>query len=364
MKKKEKLGFAIYCRNDIDRKYADALLVSIRHGSDVPVWVFTDVAFCAAELRVSEVVIPHVAVRDNNLIELPCSYIICPTHDARELLDGANKSFHFANCEYRTKEFIIEHYVGFDILQNCGERKMVQVYNDFVEYYMVMAGRRNQWKYISPVRVKDRYTVGFYHVSMMNHWREVVREQMNLIVQSGLHNKVNRIYIGAVGSKEMLRELVDMIKGTKFVVAAYSDNLQAYEYPTINLVKQYSKTHENYDCFYIHTKGVSQPAHREGGDYWRQFMNYFNLEKWRDCKDGLLENELAGCGWRDESIFNRHYSGNFWWARGEYIKSLPDIDTLNQEDRFQAEFWIGKGNPKVLNLSSKKINYEHKPNYK
>jgi len=356
-------GISIYCKTETDRKYAEALLVSIRHSSDIPVWVFTDVSFCS-HLQVHEVVIQQVLSRKNNLLELPPSYVICPMHDAKELLDGLNKSFFYQQNEYRTKEFIIENYVGFDILQNCGERKMVEIYNDFVEYYMTMAGMKKSWKYVPPVRVKNRYTVGFYHVSMMNHWKDVVREQIELITSSGLYDKCKRIYIGAVGSKEMLNELVDMTKGSKFVVAAYSDDLKSYEYPTINLVKQYSKAHDNYDCFYLHTKGVSQPDYKKGGDYWRNFMNYFNIERWRECKKGLESSEVAGCGWRDEAVFNRHFSGNFWWARGEYIKNLPEVHSLNKEDRFQAEFWIGKGNPSVLNLSDKKINYNHNPNYK
>ena len=35
--------------------------------------------------------------------------------------------------------------------------------------------------------------------------------------------------------------------------------------------------------------------------------------------------------------------GNFWMAKCSYINALPQIDSLDLEDRYQAEFWIGTG---------------------
>lgn len=31
-----------------------------------------------------------------------------------------------------------------------------------------------------------------------------------------------------------------------------------------------------------------------------------------------------------------------WWSRCEHISRLPDIASLHQWDRFDAEFWIGR----------------------
>jgi hypothetical protein len=36
--------------------------------------------------------------------------------------------------------------------------------------------------------------------------------------------------------------------------------------------------------------------------------------------------------------------GNYWWATGKFIKTLPPVDLT---DRYAAETWIGMGNPMV-----------------
>lgn len=36
----------------------------------------------------------------------------------------------------------------------------------------------------------------------------------------------------------------------------------------------------------------------------------------------------------------KHFRGNFWWSKSDYIKKLPEISTLNNKDRVVAEMWI------------------------
>ena len=41
-------------------------------------------------------------------------------------------------------------------------------------------------------------------------------------------------------------------------------------------------------------------------------------------------------------------AGNFWWASGDYLRSLPPPMTgLVEPNRIEAEIWIGRGDPKV-----------------
>jgi hypothetical protein len=41
------------------------------------------------------------------------------------------------------------------------------------------------------------------------------------------------------------------------------------------------------------------------------------------------------------------FGGNFWWANANYLRTLPP---LRYKDRFDAETWIGLGNPLVHDL--------------
>ena len=41
------------------------------------------------------------------------------------------------------------------------------------------------------------------------------------------------------------------------------------------------------------------------------------------------------------------FGGNFWWAKRELIKRLPP---LQYESRYDAEGWIGRGEPDIVNL--------------
>ena len=74
-------------------------------------------------------------------------------------------------------------------------------------------------------------------------------------------------------------------------------------------------------------------------------MTYFILEKMEICINEIYNGyDAVGVDWNE--IPNKHFSGNFWWASSEYIKSLPPADlektfihNLPTERHF-AEFWM------------------------
>ena len=99
----------------------------------------------------------------------------------------------------------------------------------------------------------------------------------------------------------------------------------------------------------MHTKGASladTPLQR-AVNAWRKYMEYFNLERWRDCVEVLTEHETCGVELQSE---DSHYSGNFWWATSEYIRRLPDPHQYweqHRDDRVAAEFYLCLGRPKA-----------------
>jgi hypothetical protein len=53
--------------------------------------------------------------------------------------------------------------------------------------------------------------------------------------------------------------------------------------------------------------------------------------------------------------YHPHFSGGFWWAKSSYINTL-DKEALESSFRYDREFWIGTGEPKVKNLWESKYN--------
>lgn len=208
-----------------------------------------------------------------------------------------------------------------------------------------------------------RKIVGFYHVCLINNWREIVLEQLQLMQQSGLMDAIDKLFVGCVGERELQLELQQMLTTwPKATLASMLGDIQAYEFPTLEYMHKWCQNNREHYCFYIHTKGVFDAR----GAYWRQYMNHYNLEKWQDCKFELFKGaDMVGVKWmKANRLFPQHFSGNFWWARAAYIANLLPIKMLDKTHRWNAEFWHGTGNPTIATLCQAMIDHKNMPNYK
>ena len=172
----------------------------------------------------------------------------------------------------------------------------------------------------------------------------------------------DKIYILNIGLP------IENIYGNKFEIINYSDNIFLYENPTINFIKNFSEKNANSYILYIHTKGVSfHPSNTKEND-WIDFMLYFLVEQSKICISILDNNyETIGCnyskdidrtvdGWNrdDPHRYPSHYSGNFWWANSNYLRTLPLLSIDNPE-RMAPEFWLFKNNHIFYNLHSSQV---------
>ena len=96
--------------------------------------------------------------------------------------------------------------------------------------------------------------------------------------------------------------------------------------------------------YYCHTKGASYKQNLKS-DIWRRGMAEAILEKsWRECV-GKLDDGNNTCG---IMIKNGHYSGNFWWAKASYIRTLRK--PLRSKNRMVHETWLNiRGNSSCPN---------------
>ena len=177
----------------------------------------------------------------------------------------------------------------------------------------------------------------FYHVAQIGDWMNIVNEQVSLLRTSGLYKKADRIMVTVLGSQPL--ELP-----SKMEIVHRSNNLQEYEIVTINKMLEFSKscTSTHY-ILYLHTKGVTKRMCNgvHGQYYWRQLMNYWNVERHPDMIAALDKGYLtAGINLMKNTwgIDSFHYSGNFWWASSAHLSTLAPLPSHAQ--RWDAEFWL------------------------
>jgi hypothetical protein len=186
--------------------------------------------------------------------------------------------------------------------------------------------------------------IGFAHWCMVNDYMDIIKEQINLILRSGLYSRVDKIYIGCLGEKSAYNRLKSFISPhPKFEIYSYDIDIKKYEFHTLKIVHEVSLENEKFYGFYIHTKGVNYPGN-QGGKYWLDYMNYYNLTKWRDAVKHLdVGYYTYGVKLLPSSYppaFKMHYSGNFWWFNSDYVATLPPIDSMDKCNRYNAETWI------------------------
>lgn len=216
-------------------------------------------------------------------------------------------------------------------------------------------------QYVPPIIININNIVGFWHICMINQYYEIITEQLNLLINSGLYEKTKNIYVSCVGPESELIKVKDMFsKHEKVIIHSHTQNVGEYEFPCLDIIKEKSDTLHPFAGFYIHTKGVSWPNH-EGGNHWKDYMNYYVISRWKDNID-KLQSGYDTCGVKliPKAGTPMHYSGNFWWAKSEYLKNLKSTSSLNKRDRFEAEMWLCRNNPKAASLCQTFVDYNTK----
>ena len=222
---------------------------------------------------------------------------------------------------------------------------------------------------------------GYWHILTINHYIEVVSDQLKIMVDSGLYDECENIYVGVLGDSEGLRNVQELFKDyPKIIISEYSTSTDNFEFHTLKILKRQADLHaKEFYGFYIQTKAISYPKWDGvipnipnkngitpeqayiGGTFIRDYMNYYTLFRWRDNVTELNKGyEVCGTQLRPQREFLEHYSGNFFWFNSEYVKLLKPIEALNRKDRYQAEFWLCSENPIAATLCQVFADYNSK----
>ncbi len=167
-------------------------------------------------------------------------------------------------------------------------------------------------------------------------------EQLGALVSNGLYDKLNHLHIGFNGR-------LDICSVPDKAVACSNENQQE-ETGTLKSLRDWAAANSESYILYFHTKGASRKTRFT--EDWRKCMQYFCITNWRECYQALQSGyDLVGINWQEDTSmgYHPHFSGGFWWAKAAYINTLTDKE-LDSTFRYDREFWIGTGEPKVKNL--------------
>ena len=215
--------------------------------------------------------------------------------------------------------------------------------------------------------LSSREAAVFLHVTPANAWRTVLDDTMRALQHSVLSLCGVQMYYGFPAGAEWPYAGAD----TAFAPAPTSPLSAAAaahtEQATLSSLYEWCGAHPGAFVAYLHDKGVRRSPEdvtiflRQWD--WRRLHEYFMVEVPQGCFKALEEG-FHTCGAAASAITagssRLHYAGNFWWARCDYINTLPHPWTywVDFMDGFASpELWIGANAPRMFNCWQKNVDF-------
>lgn len=183
---------------------------------------------------------------------------------------------------------------------------------------------------------------------------ELMAEQMHTLENSGLSDYAREMWVGVNGDDDDA-EMASLLCPHKAHVISHGAGTGT-EITTMNLLADWVKWHSGWYVFYFHLKGISHP--QNPNTRWRQTMEKHCIQNWRMCIFDLDSGyDAVGAYWLTPEeypyLLQKHpfFGGTFFWAKADFIATLPPLPSPTFENRYEAESWIGSGprRPKVKN---------------
>ena len=228
-----------------------------------------------------------------------------------------------------------------DLNQNASDKEIIHHYLNYGIHegrsYIIDAVEKTSHEIVDQ-HIENTYPeiIGYIHVCQLGKWQITFDMIMNEIKSSGLYNQVKEIRVGVVNNEANV--IPDIrFNDPKIVIIGHGPT-RLYERLTIHSMRKHSEN-ENCQYWYAHTKGISYfENNSEKKDFvidWIKLMIHWNFKNWRKASTSLLSNDAYGCEYTCNPT--RHFSGNFWWANSQYVRTLPNMIGPNYCD---PEFWI------------------------
>ena len=205
----------------------------------------------------------------------------------------------------------------------------------------------------------------FYHICAITRALEVVEKQVRCIQYSGLYDDAYAIYCYISGDEDLILKIVDLLEksGKKFIIVKRVPNDTSYERLTLEDIHNHVDRTDS--ILYIHSKGVTpkyqdHPSILTCIDDWMYMMMYYLVRHYKKCIAKLENYDTVGVNYSQLDMnvhIYYHWSGNYWWVRGDYFLTLPHkigLQYLEPEVNF-----LFLNNPRYFEMHSSKIVEDH-----
>ena len=240
------------------------------------------------------------------------------------------------------------------------DMKHVEVYSDQSWVVNIDEYRKYSMK-------KEKDIIIFHHNYLRFNWLNILTDQIKGLKSSGLYDSCKEI-VATIFSEYVddnnRKIFKDFIKNqdtlNKWVIIDLYKN--EYEYDILKTIKKYCDYRtEDINICYFHLKGVCSEQLNEpniGIPYWRKYLNYFTINKWKDNVDKLKDYDIVGLDYDFNQMHQQLVlGGHFFWTKSEYVRKLDEpVSTTN---RYLPEIWITSKECKVysnFNIKSVGVN--------
>jgi hypothetical protein len=188
----------------------------------------------------------------------------------------------------------------------------------------------------------------YIHICCINNWIEIYQKLLSDIKESGLYDKIDKIRCVVLTPSGVPDEL---FRDKKIELIGVFANQSLFEQATLHPLHDHSLEDDFY-VLYLHTKGVRHNNTNPCVNDWVKALSYFNIYQHETCIKGLEENDAVGVNLSDSPC--KHYSGNFWWSKSSYLRTLQKCDRSCYNS---PEFWVTSHPGKFLNLWTSGVNH-------
>lgn len=190
----------------------------------------------------------------------------------------------------------------------------------------------------------------FHHVYLTQHGLSIALQQLHLMSTSGLLDQATSLSVSVVYDDVNLKNYFVKVLNTYNIHTTIYEKqgMGCDERETGIRIKQFADASKGDEkILYLHTKGASRhdTKHETAINYWRQYLEYFNILNWQDCVEAL-DRGYDSCGvlwihgdWKTIKKSGSHYSGSFYWIKSQLIKRIPieHFSTNSQYGRYAME---------------------------
>lgn len=187
----------------------------------------------------------------------------------------------------------------------------------------------------------------FYHIWADGEWEEPVEDFVRSVRDSGLDGELTGKFLGLVGTEENCIRVLSAMPGGWLPVATAQEGFTQVTLAALRTFALCPGCSPDGLVFYGHNKGALNNT--EINRRWRRSMYRHVFENWRVNVELLADYDAVGCHWLTQEEFPqmsfradlpapRHFGGEVWAARLDYVRRLPP---LRYDTRWDSEPWIG-----------------------